>query len=53
MKKLIVLVGVAAAAAFGAKKILSGKGEETSQTFGTTEYSSNAYTPQTQDEQAA
>lgn len=52
MKKLIALVGIAAAV-YGAKKILSGKDEETSQTFGTTEYASNAYAPKSQDEQAA
>ncbi len=52
MKKLIALVGIAAAV-YGAKMILSGKDEETSQTFGTAEYASNGYTPQSQEEQAA
>ena len=52
VKKLIALVGIAAAV-YGAKKILSGKDEETSQTFGTTEYASNTYAPKSQDEQAA
>ena len=52
MKKLVVLVGFAAAV-YGAKKILSGKDEETSQSFGTTEYASNGYAPPSRDEQAA
>jgi hypothetical protein len=52
VKKLVVLVGFAAAV-YGAKKILSGKEEETSQSYGTTEYASNGYAPPSQDEQAA
>lgn len=52
MKKLLVLVGVAAAA-YGAKKVLSRKEQETSAAFGATDHASNAYAPQLQDEQAA
>ncbi len=52
MKKLVVLVGLAAAV-YGAKKWFLDKEEQASQSFGGTEYSSNAYAPQSQDEQAA
>jgi hypothetical protein len=52
VKKLVVLVGVAAAV-YGAKKWFLDKGEQTSQSYGATEYGSNGYTPPPQDEQAA
>lgn len=52
MKKLVVLVGFAAAV-YGAKKLFLDKDEQTSQSFGASEYGSNGYTPQPQDERAA
>ena len=52
MKKLVVLVGLAAAV-YGAKKLFSGKEEQASQPYIATEYGSNEYAPQPQDERAA
>lgn len=52
MKKIAVLLGLAAAI-FGAKKLFLDKEEQASETFGATEYSSNDYTSQSQDEAAA
>lgn len=53
MKKLIVLVGVAAAV-YGAKKLFLDKEEQVSQPYGATEYGSTVYAaPQSQDRQAA
>jgi hypothetical protein len=52
VKKLVVLVGFAAAV-YGAKKLFSGKDEQASQLYGATEYGSNEYAPQSQDERAA
>ena len=53
MKKIIVLVGVAAAAAYGAKKLFLDKEEQTSQAIGTTEYGTSGYASPSQDQRAA
>jgi hypothetical protein len=52
LKKLVVLVGFAAAV-YGAKKLFLDKEEQASQPFGASEYGSNGYTPQPQDQEAA
>ena len=53
MKKIIALVGIAAAV-FGAKKLFFDKEEQAAESFGGTEYNSNGYTaPQSQEERAA
>lgn len=53
LKKIIVLVGVAAAAAYGAKKLFLDKEEQSSQTIGATEYGTSGYASPAQDQRAA
>ena len=49
MKKLVALVGIAAAV-YGAKKLLTGKDEQASQPYGASEYGSTGFAaPQPQD----
>jgi hypothetical protein len=52
-KKIVVLVGVAAVAAYGAKKLFLDKEEQTSQPLGTTEYGTSGYASPAQDQRAA
>lgn len=53
MKKIVALVGIAAAV-YGAKKLFLDKDEQAAESFGVTEYNSNGYTaPQSQEERAA
>lgn len=52
-KKIVVLVGVAAVAAYGAKKLFLDKEEQTSQPLGTTEDGTSGYASPAQDQRAA